>query len=100
MVIRISPSSTTETYTLSNSRPCAVCLLKIKNMECFGYKISKVYFSNKNGEIVCYKLQNLIKEKQYISKYYRSTAIPKRLLREFDLNVSEKSPKKSDNEPT
>ena len=71
MVIKISPNSTPDAYHLSNSRPCAICVLKIKNMVYIGYKISKVYFSNKNGEIVCYKLQNLIKEKQYLSKYYR-----------------------------
>ena len=86
MVIRISPSSTSNDFHLSNSRPCAICMLKIKNMVHFGYKISKVYFSNSNGQIVCYKLKNLIQEKQYLSKYYRTTSIPKILRHEFDLD--------------
>lgn len=84
LVIRISPASTVDHYHLSNSRPCVSCMSKIKNMSSIGYKISKIYFSNGKGEIVCHKLRDILREKQHLSRYYRQTIIPKRL-REFEL---------------
>ena len=85
LVIRISQASTPTKYTLGNSRPCASCLYKIKNSISIGYKIDKVYFSNDFGNIICYKLRDIIKEKQFVSRYYRMHTIPKKLKNEFTL---------------
>ncbi len=89
IVIRISYGSTPDFYNLTNSRPCVACISKINNIRRIGYKISKIYFSNENGDIVCYKLRDIIKEKQHLSKYYRTATIPKNLLLEFDIVVKQ-----------
>ena len=84
MVIRISTASNIDHYSLASSRPCISCMYKIKNSIDHGYKISKVYFSNENGEIVCYKLRDIIREKQFLSKFYRVSNIPKAFRMEFN----------------
>ena len=86
LVIRISCGSTCSKYKLCNSRPCAACMYKIKNSVQSGYRVSKIYFSNDNGDIVCYKIRDIIAEKQFVSKYYRLTAIPKKLTNVFVIN--------------
>lgn len=90
LVIRITPTSTPDSYKLVNSRPCAACVYRIKNMASHGYKISKLYFSNENGDIVCYKLRDIIKEKQFLSRYYRTINTPKIFLREFEISDKRK----------
>ena len=74
IVIRISRSSNADTYILSNSRPCASCMRQIENNTHRGYRISKVYFSNDSGAILCYKLRNIIKDEPFISKLERRRA--------------------------
>ncbi len=86
LVIKITPASTIESYRLSNSRPCIACMYKIKNITYSGYRLSKIYFPNENGQIICYKLRDILKEKQYVSKYYRLATIPKSYLREFEID--------------
>lgn len=85
MVIRISYNSTIDSYSLANSRPCISCMYKIKNTMSIGYHINKIYFSDENGNIVCYKVRDIINEKHHISKYYRATSIPKVIIKEFDI---------------
>jgi hypothetical protein len=85
LVIRITVGSTKNCYNLANSRPCIGCMYKIKNITKFGYKISKIYFSNEKGDIICYKLRDIIAEKQFISTYYRSFNIPRNYIREFQI---------------
>ncbi|AGF85529.1 hypothetical protein QJ854_gp253 [Moumouvirus goulette] len=85
LVIRITPSSTRETYSLTNSRPCIGCMYKIKNSFNYGVRINKIYFSNGNGDIVCYKLRDIIQEKQHLSKYHRMSIIPKIYFQEFNV---------------
>lgn len=84
LVIRITPSSTIDNYRLTNSKPCVSCISKIRNIEQIGYKITKIYFSDEQGDIICYKLRDILTEKQYLTKYYRRTNIPKNLLK-FDI---------------
>lgn len=91
MVIRITPASTINFYVLANSRPCIACLYRIKNTINFGYRITKVYYSNENGEIVCYKLRDIVNEKQMLSKYYRKLAIPKKYFNEFEIVNTDKN---------
>lgn len=79
LVIRISCGSTCNKYKLCNSRPCAACMYKIKNSIQTGYRVTKIYFSDDNGDIVCYKFKDIIIEKQFVSKFYRLTSIPKKL---------------------
>lgn len=63
LVIRISARSTCGSYKLCNSRPCAACMYKMSNSVENGYRVSKVYFSDDNGDIVCYKLRDILLEK-------------------------------------
>ena len=84
IVIRITPSSTATNYKLANSRPCLMCMHKIKNTTSSGYRVTNVYFSDNNGQILKYKLRDLVKEKQHISKFYRFTHVPKMIRDEFD----------------
>ncbi|XWV25661.1 cytidine deaminase [Tupanvirus deep ocean] len=92
LVIRITYGSTADIYNLSNSRPCVACMSKIKNLTNFGYRVTKVYFSNENGDIVCYRLRDILKEKQYLSKFYRVSTIPKNFMIEFDVSLQRKKP--------
>ena len=85
MVIRITEKSTECSYKLCNSKPCISCICKIMNISCSGYKVSKIYFSNENGEIVCFKFKEILKESPHISKYYKNTTLPKALIKEFHL---------------
>ncbi|BCS82940.1 cytidine deaminase [Cotonvirus japonicus] len=90
LVVRITPSSTPDSYTLINSRPCIACMHKIKNSAEHGIKINKIYFSNELGEVICYKLRDILNEKQHISKYYRMTVIPKEYTRNFEISNPDK----------
>lgn len=85
IAIRITRSSTVESYHLIDSRPCVSCMYKIKTSVNMGYRVNKVYFSDTNGDIVCYKLRDIVKEKQFVSKFYRISNIPKVLIKEFTL---------------
>ncbi|AVL93630.1 putative cytidine deaminase [Megavirus vitis] len=85
IVIRITPSSTPDSYKLANSRPCIGCIHKIKNSFNYGVRINKIYFSNENGEIICYKLRDILSEKQHLSKYHRMSMIPKKYTNEFQI---------------
>lgn len=85
IVIRITPSSTPDHYTLTNSRPCIMCMHKIKNTVPFGYRVTNVYFSNNNGDIVKYKLRDIIKEKQHLTKFHKISQLPKNLINEFEI---------------
>ena len=80
IVIRISQKSTVLSYTLNNSRPCASCISKFKNVK--GYKIRKIY-SNVSGKITCEKLRDLILQPQHISKYYKYSNTPKYISAQF-----------------
>ncbi|XWV26641.1 putative cytidine deaminase [Tupanvirus soda lake] len=100
LVIRISYGSTVDVYNLSNSRPCVACMSKIKNLTNFGYKVTKVYFSNENGDIVCYKLRDILKEKQYLSKFYRVSTIPRSFMSEFDVSLQRNKPQLKYNNST
>lgn len=91
LVIRINPVSPLESYTLLNSRPCANCISRISKARKYGYKISDVYFSNSNGEIVHYKLRNLLKEKQYLSRYYRTCNLPNELRKNLSIEANQNS---------
>lgn len=73
IVIRITPSSTPSKYQLRNSKPCVICMHKIANTEYSGYRITTIYFSDDNGNILRYKLRDIIKEKGHVSKFYRLT---------------------------
>lgn len=79
IVIRITLSSTIDCYHLANSRPCIACMHKINNTTPLGFRINNVYFSDNNGNILRYKLRDIIKEKQHVSKFYRIVNIPKYL---------------------
>lgn len=85
LIIRISGSSNHDCYKLCSSRPCVSCMYKIINVTNLGYRITKIYYSTENGNIICYKLKDIIQEKQFISKYYRVTPIPKILKKKFAL---------------
>jgi hypothetical protein len=88
LVIRITKKSVATSYQLSNSRPCICCIHKIKNMNCHGYRISKIYYSDDMGNIICSKLRDIVREKHHICKYFRDVAIPKVLLREYEIAES------------
>ena len=76
-VIRITKASTAHDYTICNSKPCIKCMSLIKNAALKkGYKINKIYFSNENNEIVCYKLKDLLKEDMHIPKLYQTYGVP------------------------
>lgn len=77
LVIRITEGSTIDSYTLSNSKPCIACVHKIKNVTKLGYKIDKIYYSDSNGNILFFKLRELLKQKQHLSNYYKSHPLPK-----------------------
>ena len=64
---------TSRTGVLSNSAPCIHCLKMMKeNAEYKGYKINNIYFSNKDGNIECHRLINLIYSNDlHISSYYK-----------------------------
>lgn len=83
IVVRITSASNNNKYKLTNSRPCINCVHNIKNAIKYGYRISKIYYSNEFGKIVCYRLKNIIKEKQHLSKYYRNNILPDSLVKEF-----------------
>ena len=100
LVIRITQNSNIDNYKLCNSKPCASCISKITGLNIFGYssknvirmskaiagyKISKIYYSNEDGEIIFFKINNFLKEKLYISRYYRNS-LSKLLIKEFNLS--------------
>ena len=88
LVIRITPASTVDSYKLANSRPCIACMYRIKNLVYNGYRVTKVYFSNEEGEIISYRLRDIVAEKQHhLTKYYRVSGIPKKYIDEFDLEI-------------
>lgn len=61
-----------KTHCLSMSRPCIKCIydLIIEPVR-LGYKINRIYFSNKDGEIECRTLSSLAKDKeQHITRAY------------------------------
>ncbi|AKI78957.1 putative cytidine deaminase [Acanthamoeba polyphaga mimivirus] len=86
LVIRLKPASTPESYSLANSRPCLACLYRIKNSANNGLRINKIYYSNDDGKIICYKLKDILSEKQHLSKFYRISVVPKEYVRYFGIN--------------
>ena len=81
IVIRISKDSLVDSYKLCNSKPCISCIYKINNFSNAGYKITKIYFSNNIGHLVCLKTTNLVKQpKLHVTKYYRNHKLPKKIL--------------------
>jgi deoxycytidylate deaminase len=85
IVIRITLKSNIDTYTLCDSKPCVICLQRIIDCVKYGFRIKKIYYSTQSGEIICYKLRDLIKKKQYISSFYTKTTIPKFYLKNYDI---------------
>lgn len=85
LVIRITSGSNPNCYHLVNSRPCIACMYKLIHVTQLGYRITKIYFSNEVGEIICYKLRDIMAEKHHASRYYRSSSIPKKFLKQFGL---------------
>jgi hypothetical protein len=83
IAIRISSASTPEKYKLLNSRPCADCMYNIINTEHLGYRVSHIYFSDDNGDIIKYKTSDLVNKPQFVSTLRRSTNTPKKLKRSF-----------------
>lgn len=69
LVIRVSRLG-----TIGNSAPCIHCLRSMTHLPPrMGYYIDKVYFSNANGEIVSYKLDNLIEiDEQHVTSFHRN----------------------------
>lgn len=88
LVIRLKPASTPDSYSLANSRPCLACLYRIKNSVNNGLRINKIYYSNDDGQIICYKLKDILSEKQHLSKFYRISVVPKEYVRYFGINSS------------
>lgn len=71
LVIRISENSTEHSYKLCNSKPCAACIHKIMNTNNSAYRISKIYFSNEIGDIVCFKIGEILAEANHITRFHR-----------------------------
>jgi hypothetical protein len=85
LVIRITSASDCEDYHLCQSRPCVACISRMISLKDFGYCVSKIYYSDENGNILCYRFKDIIKEKQHLSKHYRFNNIPRKLLRDFEI---------------
>jgi deoxycytidylate deaminase len=77
LVIRLTCSSTSETYTLNNSRPCVVCVKRMVDALDFGFRIKKVFYSNSQNEIVSVKFSTLLEEEHYVTKFYKKK-LPKK----------------------
>lgn len=56
----------------SNSTPCRTCVEKILKAKNRGYIISKIYYSDVNGNIVKIKLDEIDKLESKYSSYYRN----------------------------
>jgi hypothetical protein len=69
LVVRISKSG-----NLGNSAPCIHCLRTMTHLpHKMGYHINKVYYSNPEGQIVHYKLDDLIAiDEMHVTSYHRS----------------------------
>ena len=73
LVIRISRSSTSNDYVLSDSKPCVYCLSKIMKATDKGYKINKIYYSvGATQSITCVNVKNIIPS---VSKFYRKQGL-------------------------
>lgn len=83
LVIRIKEASNPNSYSLTSSRPCIACMYRIKNNT--KLNITKLYFSNENGEIIYHKVRDFIKEKQHIPLFYKKIKICKKFLKEFEV---------------
>jgi len=71
LVIRLSKNN-----KLQNSKPCAICIEKMKILpEKKGYKIKNIYYSSDNGEIIKTNIKNLESENMHYSRYYRRNHI-------------------------
>jgi hypothetical protein len=80
LVTRISrKTKSSDSCILGNSRPCIECIMKISDAIHKGYRITNIYYSDKLGEIVHKKLNDMLGEKQYTTKYYVTHKLPKKL---------------------
>ena len=73
LVIRISRSSNSKKYILSDSKPCVYCLSKIMKAKEKGYNIKKIYYSSGDTQsIVCVNTRDIIPS---VSKFYRKQGL-------------------------
>ena len=67
IVIRVSKNG-----LLGMSKPCKHCIIGMLNIpKKYGFKIENILYSDKNGNIIKTTLNELVDEKQHISKFYR-----------------------------
>ena len=79
LVVRISKDSNSEKYKLLNSKPCALCIYNLNNVQSKGYKIRWVYYSDNNGNIQKEKLKNIQQSRSYATILYRQLGTPKKI---------------------
>ncbi len=73
MVIRIDKKyDTSDDVTLMNARPCYKCLDMMKSLG-----ISRIYYSNDQGEIICEKTKHMISTHTSTASYYIDTRMGK-----------------------
>lgn len=67
LVVRFSKNN-----KLQNSKPCENCIKNMKVLpEKKGYRITNIYFSNENGDIVKSNIKSLEKEELHYSRFFR-----------------------------
>jgi tRNA(Arg) A34 adenosine deaminase TadA len=77
LVIRLTCSSTCESYALTQSRPCILCVMRMADALDYGFRVKKVYYSDSDGQIICTKFKDFIQEQHYVTKA-RKKKLPKR----------------------
>lgn len=77
MIIRVSSKGTPDNFRLSNSKPCSNCLHKISELVMYGYRVTKIYYSGDNNEIVESNIQQLTTDQSVRpSSFYRNANLP------------------------
>ena len=80
MVIRMSSRGTPQSFKLGNSKPCLNCIHRIDDLIRYGYRVTKIYYSDCDNTITSTSLQKLSSDKSVrASSFYRNTNIPKYL---------------------
>ena len=68
LVVRFSKNN-----KLQNSKPCANCINNMKILpKKKGYRITNIYFSNENGDIIKSNIKSLEKEEMHYSRFFRN----------------------------
>ena len=77
MVIRMSAKGTPDCYRLGNSKPCSNCLHRINSLPKYGYRVTKIYYSDDDGTISVSNATDLENDETVRpSSFYRNTNIP------------------------